>query len=168
VKDESGTRAVNSVPCACHAPNAEERAERKSSTERGRGRHRALALPDPPPDAVQKSHSAMAARKRRAPFVSDERRRHVVKRAAELDEVARARMLPVVLEEDVAEKPRREHHVEQHEDASGTPVLAAGCEAAGECRKRDEDQRSRDPGCEAVQQRPGEAPGERPAIGGVG
>src|SRR5215831_11661610 len=109
----------------------------------------------------------MPAGKRLAPFAAKWRRR-VMQSSAELDDIARARPVPVVLEHRIHDKPRPKEHAEYDEERLTLQQGPVPHEGDSEKEQPAQDERSGDPGGGAVEQRPGHLLAPRPMLARAG
>jgi hypothetical protein len=151
-----------------HAPDAEQQTERDSGRERGGGPERTASPPDPPPAPRKESDRAVTARKGSAALSPGQRRGGVVQRSAEFDDVARSRVLPVILEERVPEQSRSDRDAQEQQHGGPAPGAARGGEARHEGCQSHGHQRRGDPRGGAIQERPRQLPRERPVVGSCG
>src|SRR5690349_4585739 len=103
----------------------------------------------------------MPAGKRLAAFAAKWRRR-VMPTAAELDDIAWAWPVPVVLEHRIHEKPRSEEHAEDDEDGLTLKHWRVPHEGHSEKEQPAHDERSGDPGRRVIEDRPGQLLASRP------
>src|SRR5712691_1362602 len=120
--------------------------------------------PDPPSSSVKKPHGAVSAGKGRASLRTWHKRQRIRGSAGELRDIPRSRPPPVVLEEEVHDEPRTDHHTQDKEDPVSPQRIPPARDTGREHPQAREYQGCGDPGRGSVEHRPGEPVRSGPRI----